>query len=597
MQKREPMNDLSAESLRAAALHVLGDSDVGRSIVELCDDHAQAVKWIMDQRIPDATTISVVGATGQGKSWLVRQFIRNDSVKRALPTGDTQRDATRQLVWIGPQPPTAVNSDVESFLYCSADEMAELGSRYIVVDTPGTTDVDPSTVQAASQAIAMSGVLILVVRRQQLRSEVSRKIAEAGEGSVVLPVITAVKEEANSQELRSDIDALLARLRTVASRSEILPAVIVGDFEVGEASEDSVAGEAVSAIANALKPHLASGEIGNQRRKARLQAAEDRFHESVRRQLAQHVPRLSSALQHLDEAIIQLPHDVAVELIGSGPTLRAGIRSRLRAELMICTAAIWFPYRTLLGLLNLTHGAWDRLILALSGSLPSLAGSVWAGFQNMRESNQRQALSDGIHARSAAMIADRITPLVERFHKELSRLRVGHGVRTDGGEDARGSSPAQLYGLDSLQEQTQQIFDDEVASASPSSRSGMLLGLIGTAVFWALLAGPIVALYRSYFGASVESLSQLNGDLEAFPRPEFAMVLTSLVLSILPTAIFAMLVLTWVQRRSRQEAAAKNIEDKIREAIEQLQAQRVLRLEFSDEFVDDARRLLKASEA
>ncbi|XZE53426.1 hypothetical protein SH139x_005168 [Planctomycetaceae bacterium SH139] len=594
MSDIDDFEDLSAAAIRRAARHVLGDSPAGRAISDLCDDHAEAVRWIHDQRTPDATMVAVVGATGQGKSWLVRQFIDDQAVRRALPSGDTQSDATRRLVWVGPQPPAGIDSQYETYLHCAAESMTELGGRYLLVDTPGATDLDPATAQAAQRAVAMSSVLVMVIRRQQLRSEVPGRLAAAGEGTLVLPVITAIRSDLQDANLRGDVDALVTRLRLAAPRGEVLSAVLVPDFELGDADEATIGQQAIAEIRALLRPHLAVGELGNRRRSLRLQAARERFTQQIRQRLADQLPRLSTALEHLDSATDRLPYDVAVELIGSGQTLRAGIRSRLRAELMVGTAAIWFPYRTLLGLLNLTHGAWDRLILALSGSLPSLVGSAWAGLKNLREGQDASEAALGIRQRSAAMIADRIVPLVNRFHTELARLRPNQPLPHEGEEESATSPPVRLMGIDSLREQTQQIFDAEVVAAAPRGGSVQLLAMLGTAIFWLLLAGPIVALYHAYGKASLQTLSSLESNLTEFPHPDFGMVFTSLLLSLLPTALFAMLVITWVQGRRRQEVAAAQIEQRIKSSIDQLQADGVLRLEFRDPLVTDARRLLRA---
>lgn len=580
----------SATTIRRAARHVLGDSPTARALIDLCDDHEQAIGWIMDDRAPDATTVSVVGATGQGKTWLVRQLVQDPHVRQSLRSGDRLEQTTRQMVWIGPQPPTGLDSQYETYLHTAEDGLCDLGGRYLLADSPGATDLSPQVALASERAVAMSSVLILVVRRAQLRSEIASQIASAGDGTLVVPVITTVREAPDDPELRSDLDALLARLRSVAPRTEMLAPIIVPDFELSDENEATIATRTTTQLANQLRPHLAGGDIAGRRRSARLQAAEDRFRQQIERELSHQSPRLAEALEHLDSAVERLPHDVAIELIGSGETLRAGIRSRLRAQLMINTAAIWFPYRTILGLLNLTHGAWDRLILALAGSLPSLVGSAWAGVANLRNAQQDTPTHDRIRERSSAMIADRITPLLMRFHSELQRLNSSPS--TPPGTTTQ--TPAQLLGIDSLREHTQQIFDEEVARAAPPRSAGNLCGLIGVVLFWGLLAGPVIALYHDYFGASYQTIVTQAHDLEAFPKPEFGMVFTSLILSLLPMSLFAMLVISWVQRRTRQQHAAHTIESRIQGVIEQLQQQNVLRVEFHDALVDDARCLLRA---
>ncbi len=84
----------------------------------------------------------------------------------------------------------------------------------------------------------------------------------------------------------------------------------------------------------------------------------------------------------------------------------------------------------------------------------------------------------------------------------------------------------------------------------------------------------------------------MSGDLEAFPRPDLSLMLTSLLLSILPPAIFAMLVITWAQSRSRVDVAEAAITKTHRVVIQRLQRDRVLRLRWSDPLLDDAGFLL-----
>lgn len=599
---KEDFQDPTALAIRRAAINVLGSTSAGTNIVQLCDAHLDTLQLLSQSRVPDATVVAVIGATGQGKSWLIRQCVSEPSVRRAIRSGDSQAEATRRLYWVGPTAPSNLDASSESFLYCSAESMLNLGGPYILVDTPGATDSDPATAEAASRAISMASVLVLVIRREQIRSEVPGQLAEASDGTLVLPVVTVVRASTEDSELRRDVDALAQRLRGAAPRGEILPPILVPDFELTGKDQETVGKAVTEQLSAALQTQLSSGQIGQQRRGVRMQAERDRFQQQVRNQLAEHLPRLALAVQHLDQATQKLPHDVAVELIGSGQTLRAGIRARLRAEMLVSTAAIWFPYRTILGLLNLTHGAWDRVILALSGSLPSLVGAAWTSFKNLNESGSSFQTTGAIRQRSSAMIADRIVPLVNRFRSELSRVRPTGG---DTAGSTRGSREQtlteshphtdimglELLGIDSLQEQTQRILDEEIARAAPSKTAIQLCGLFGTLIFWSLLAGPVISLYRSYFSASYESISKLAENLETFPQPSAAMIFTSLILSLLPTALFAMGVLTWVQRTSRQDGAASNIDSRIKAAIDDLQQQGVLRVEFRDPILEDTRRL------
>ncbi len=161
---------------------------------------------------------------------------------------------------------------------------------------------------------------------------------------------------------------------------------------------------------------------------------------------------------------------------------------------------------------------------------------------------------------------------------------------------------ASLAGIDALQERSHKIFEDAVEQNSISQSTATIMAIVGTLIFWLLMAGPFVALYGEYLKASYETLVQVSAQesaagqhpLEHFPKPEFAMVLTSLVLSLLPTAIFAMIALSVAQSNGRTMRAQQAIRRGHEEAITQLQQDRVLRLRWDDPLLTDAEFLVSA---
>jgi hypothetical protein len=206
-------------------------------------------------------------------------------------------------------------------------------------------------------------------------------------------------------------------------------------------------------------------------------------------------------------------------------------------------------------------------------------------------------LQSGLQRRSAAAVADRLGPLAARFRDEIAELRKQPPhASVVAGDDSR-SQVAYLSGIETLQESSQQIFHDEVEKVAVSSTTAVLCGLVGTTLFWVFMAGPIVALYRDYFDASFLTLSNLSGDLNSFPRMDLSMMLTFLVLSLLPTALFAMFVLSLAQSRSRVRRAETRIREMHHETIERLQREGVLRLRWDDPLLADAEFLLSAGAA
>lgn len=584
--------------IRRAAANVLGNSPAGREVLELCDDHAEARDRILDDRSSGLSVVAAVGATGQGKSWIIRQLIGSREASQQIKSGNNADEATEQLIWVGPAPPDNLDSTHEQYVHCSVSEMQPIGTPYLLVDAPGATDDRKSIASVANRALSLASVMLLVVRRDQIRSENITALAAASEGTIVIPVINAVRSQ--DEHLSTEVDTLLARMRKAAPSSTISLPVIVDDYEIENRSESQVGNLAAKDIADRLKSELECAWAGDRRRSARLAAIDLRFQVALHAVLSDQLPGLTAAVRRLNTEAKLLPGEIAETLVGRDGPLRAAVRSRLRLSLLTETVAFFFPYRTFLSILNMTHGAWDRVLLSLSGSLPSLVGAVWTSTKNLNANRgAEQDLREGLQNRCSAAVKDRLGPLAERFHDELLELRAAKSKPSTSSSVAHGTRTqvAYLAGIDSLQESSQRIFDEEVERVAPSNLTAAICGLLGTALFWFLMAGPIVALYRGYFDASYDALSQLGGELTSFPRPDLAMILTSLLLSSLPLAIFAMMVLSASQSRSKVRKAEKRIRDVHHETIDRLQREGVLRLSWDEPLLADAEFLLSAGSA
>ncbi len=591
------------QRLRRASASVLGDSDVGRRVRELCDDHEAVRRSLTQQRTAGSLVIAVIGAAGQGKSWVLRQFVRDRQVAVQIPSGNNLNEATEQLIWVGAQPPSDLDPRQERYVFCADHQLHSLGMPYVLVDTPGATDDRRQVAEIAKRALSMAGVLVLVTRRDQMRSSIVSSLALAAEGAIILPVVNSIRT--HDDALTADCESLLGRIRQIAPTSEVMPPVLIDDYSIQDRQEAVVATDAIGEITGRLQAQFAYKGGPETRQTARLAAQETAFRNSLKQLLGDRLPALTAAVERLRQAAEALPAEIAENLIGGGPQLRAAVRGRLRAGLMSDTDGIWFPFRTLLSLLNLTSGAWDRVLLSLTGSLPSLIGAAWSSAKNATATSRgEQDIREGLKRRAAAIVSDRLGPLATRFRHELLRLHAGQGTAggpapADGAiaseQVIRGSTdelPADLAGIDALQEESVQIFAEEVARVALSRRVATVAALLGTVLFWGLLSGPIVALYRSYGAACWHALQSLSGDLTAFPRPDLAMMLTSLLLSLLPTAIFAMVVVSLAQSRRRVDQAEDAIRHQHHATIQRLKHNRVLRLRWDDPLLADAEFLL-----
>ncbi|MEM9366618.1 MAG: hypothetical protein AAGD07_11530 [Planctomycetota bacterium] len=604
------MNEMTATEIHAgdpvtarierAAQRVLGDSEAGTMVLTLCRSHAAARKRVLTDRVDDATVIAVVGATGQGKSWLVRQFV-TEQVASVIPSGNELSEATEKLTWVGPQPPADMDTRHETYVACPRKQMHPMRSPYLLVDAPGATDDRHAIAEVAQRALSLASVLLLVIRRDQLRSMRVAGLAAMGEGTLLIPVVNAVRPD--DVALEADAEALAARLRRAAPQSELMTPVIVSDFDLGTRAESEVGKAAVRSVVEQIEASEMQGAEGDHRRGSRLAAMDARFIAAVASSLQEQLPELTSAVARLNEEADRLPGEVAGSLLGGPEALRAAIRSRLRIGLLTDTAAIFFPYRTLLSLFNLTHGAWDRVLMSLSGSLPSLLGAVTSSVRNLGDQQAAMAdVRDGLRQRTASAVADRLGPLARRFRDEVHAMHGARGAaRAEHEPDQSTRAIATLAGIDSLQEASTNVFESTVKRGRVSTPTVWVASVIATGVFWLAMSGPLTALYRGYIDASLITLSSGDvteaADLKKFPRPDASMLITSVLLSLLPTAIIAMVTLTFAQGRGRVRRVQEAVESGHLELVRQLQSDGVLHLSWTDPVLADAEFLLSIGQS
>ena len=589
-------NTLFPERLTEATRSVFGDRPLTHAVAEACSRYDKDVRNIQSGRGINALTIAIVGAKGQGKTWVARQLVRDPQIRGVLRSGDLNQDATTRLVWIGPQAPEGIDGVSEIYYHCPSNQMVEIGQAFVVLDTPGITDTNHRAAEIATAALSLAPIKLLVIARDQLRAASNLQIATRIDGAVCIPVISSVEPEESQEgtaagiQLRNDLRTLREQLHLRAPNVRWVSEVLVPDFEITgneAASSTSFVGQLIDRLSGLELNELSLASA----RDARLASAQQRLRSEVAKLIGAELPQLSAAVDRLNRETESLPDRVLETLLGSSSVLETGVRMRLRARLVSDTSLLWFPYRTIMSTLNLTHGAWDRVVLALAGSIPSLFGALASWAKNARQSRDFSVeMQDGIRQRTQRQVEERLKPLCDQFHRAVMKLRPQE--ERSGAIDDSYSSGMRLSGIDELQNRSQRIFDDAIASNATANITVQLFALGGTVLFWAFMAGPIVVIYREYFAASLHALSGSETHLENFPHPSPGLMFTSLVLSILPLAIYCMVVLTAALNGRKVARVAKSIIREHESAIAELKRTDVIHLEFEDELLRQAEFLL-----
>lgn len=583
-----------AGRISEAAFAVFGETPTAQAVAEACRRFDQEVNNITQARGVHALLIAIVGAKGQGKTWVARQLVRDEQVKARLRSGDLVDDATTRLVWIGATPPDALEPDSEIYHRCAQSDLFDLGRPYVLLDTPGSTDADPRAAEIASQALSLAPIKLLVIARDQIRSAASVQIAQRIDGSECIPVISSVEPEEMTEGtpahrlLESDIQTLRGQIAALAPRVRLSQEILVPDFEISGDESASQRSLVSQLAARCAELHLDELSMATSR-DSRLKAAEIRLRRLVSKTIADSVPQLASAVDRLNRETESLPERALDSMLGSPQVLETGVRMRLRSQLVGDTYLLWFPYRTLMSVLNMTQGAWDRVMLALAGSVPSLFGALASWARNVQQTRELTfEMQEGIRERMRRHVEERLKPLCEQFHRAVWRLHAGDTT----GQVPPPTGAMTLSGIDQLQVRSREIFEQTLAQHATRGWVVQSLGLVGVLLFWGFMAGPIVAIYHQYFSASYASLVDGRVHPEGFPHPPPSLILTSFILSLLPLVIYAMIVLTIALSPRKVRRVSAEIQAEHAGAIRQLCDDRTIRLQFEDRLLQQAEFLL-----
>ena len=589
---RSDQGQLYADRVATAVTGLFGDQPVAQEVLRACREFDRQREGIRSSRGIELLSISLVGAKGQGKTWIARQLIKDQRVIDQLRSGDLARDATGLLTWVGPRSPEQLDLSVERFIFCQLDQMADIGRPYLLLDTPGVTDADLQIAEIARQALSLSPIKLVVIARDQIRSAINTHLARQTAGSVCIPLITMVDpKEMESTDLANDIKQLMAHLSQAAPQSDWLEPITVVDFDIA-ANQSEVGSRTSQAIVERLRSRPLDDISLSRSKEQRLQAAQERFRVQVSRLVGDQIPQLAAAVRKLHQETEKIPEEVIASMLGSPLILQAAVRSRLRTQLVNDTSALWFPYRSVLSVLHLTHGAWDRLLMSLTGSVPSLFGTLTAWARNFQQSRQLQwEMQSGLKDRIEQQVRDRIEPLCEHFQRVVNRLQLRGNSAQRTSTEANGLG-IQLTGIQQLQTESQNIFENTLAENAFSRLPLQLVGILGTALFWSFLSGPIISVYRQYFQASYHAISDSVATVEHFPHPSPNLLFTSLLLSVLPLLVYCMIVLTMYLRRPTIERVSAMIQQRHYRAIEGMKAAGTLKLHFENQLLDQAQFLI-----
>ncbi len=586
--------DLADRADRAVRQLFGHDAPLTHSVSEITENLRSDVQRIRSGQSAGPVTLALVGRVGEGKSWLARTFLaEDDAANQVIQSGQNAAERSMELTWIGTQQPFSELTAGERFIRTSPQQMLDLGAAYILADSPGYSDHNPSLEALSSVALASSNIKLLATSVSHIRDASLASFIGSMDGSLILPVVRFRPEDEKltpSDAVRNDCLTEMQNWTTHAPSASILPAIFIPDAGIaGEAEAREITRQQISA---ALTPLIADPATLAKHRESQLQQRIQLTRSHLAQTLTDFRQRIGTPVEKLDQLSATLPEIVQKEVIGDTAQLHIGIRSRFRADAIERTPALLFPYRSLIGVLGLTHGAWDRLIFTTLGSVPSLVMTAFHSVKSWSKTKDfEQTLRDQSRERLNSLINDAYREDIKNFSHALTAV-TDHNEETTLNEQA---NVIEIQGLTGLEIETQEIIGKAIKKRRISGLTLWLGGILAFIVFWTMLLGPAIALYTDYFSSLSETARSFSEGWKHYPTPPASLWLTSFMLSMIPAGIISMIIMYLTCRRGRVTKTSDQIESEIASTIQKRIDSDKLRLVINNPKLDAAKTLLNMS--
>ncbi len=575
------------------------DAPLTHAVSEITDNLRRDIQRIRSGQSAGPVTLSLVGRVGEGKSWLTRTFLaENDPANNLVQSGQNADERSMELTWLGSQHPFTTLGEGERFIKVSPQSMLDLGAPYILSDSPGYSDHNPTLEALSSVALASSNIKLLATSTAHIRDSSLAAFVGSMDGSLIIPIVRFRPEDGAlipSDSVKSDCLTEMQQWISHAPNASILPAIFVPDAGIaGEAETRQIARQQLSAV---LTPLIADPSTLSKHKESQLHQRIQLTRLHLSDALAEFRQRIGTPVEKLDQLSATLPEIVQKEVIGDTKQLYIGIRSRFRADAIERTPPLLFPFRSLMGILGLTHGAWDRLIFTTLGSVPSLVMTAFHSVKSWSKTKDfEKTLREQSRQRLNSLINDAYRDDIKNFSQALTAVTNETGP---GGDTTlnQNQDVIKIQGLTGLEIEAQEIIAETVNKHKISNFFLYTGGLLAFLIFWGMLLGPAITLYADYFSSLSEAVNSFTeaGGWKTFPTPPASLWITSFMLSLIPAGIISMFIMYLTCRHGRVSKTSKSIEIKLATSIKNRIDSDKIRLVIKNSKLDAAKTLLHLS--
>lgn len=562
----------SADSIESA-LNSLGDTSqwpADHALRQRCTEFRRDARELAEQKGLNHFAIAFVGPKNAGKTTLLSMLLRSQAIRSQLASGEGIRGTTEKVVWLSSQPIPDLDRQVEESLHVGPGDLVSLGGDYTLIDVPGANEAHQTRAAAASRALRSAHLKVLVTEARTIEDASLLDYLHDADGATILPVINQVRPGTEDQ----DVSGFMALLKRAVPNSNLLSPLRIPDFQLAEASEGGGESEAAEALKGRLREVMRTEHLQELLEPQLLQMRQ-RFHEEMHVALSEALPATAEAAQELQHIESNLAVDALERLLGADDhdrTVLTALRQQLRGLYQQRTPVLLFPWRTFVSVANLLYGALEKVPFLLVGSLPSLVSSAMTAVKNVTQDREfGENRKEGLRKHAELLVKESLHPRVDHLEAAIrSDLRSPQAADYD-------SLEVEFEGLERLQARSSELFQEVLESRAPSRLATWITGLIGVAIFWSIFIWPFISLYKDYFSAVNEFVTQSRTH-EVFPKDSFSIIGTSFLLALFPMIFWMLLVLSWVASLGRARACLKSLRVGHQAIIEDLNSKNLLRV-------------------
>lgn len=551
------------EKLRQAVSEVLPGTDAAAEIEDLCRKFKASYREVRAlAKTNRSPLVAVVTESAATRRWIINSL----QLRLSQQLGLDREPLANEVEGFGPVRP----------------DWLPMQSHFDTISASQWNGVSPWSCVAVAPSVTEridADLVLYVVDFEDLQNHATARAVYPFAGIPIVPIVLKVTPRG-----KADLRAFSDRLDTVLDNSASFPLLAFPDYD--DKRVQSNIADAEQKIWDQCQGHVDASESKRQQiQEERCDKIQKRFEvETKNILLRSDFKKINDAIDNLKEKERLVLRDQTMKWISGNDDLRTPIRIRLRLIACEITPAFCFPFRSIIGVLAITSGVWDRLAMAMLGSPVALALAAYqSGGQLWSNRNSLHELTADADEQFGRTVIGELEDAFRETRRAITNQLPGSKALTDVNREN-----LRVKGSESLLQDVRSILDRNCRQDTPL-RAIRITATACTVVFLILFSGPIIALYGDYVCPLLHVWSGKSDGIESFPLPELSRIFTGFVLGVIPGIIAGMLLLASLTRTSVITRLTDRTRGEINRQIDSMIADKRLSLEGMDESFNQIR--------